>query len=128
MASDVGIYLGQDQPKGRYSRKLTGRRGGEVDDFVSPALHAPRRRRANVSGLAAEVIQENVPHQLIAKGVHLTRPLNERCGDLIRVLLSAEPAEPDAAVAVADGMRRHQRGADGMANRLGSLGALAKQV
>jgi AcrR family transcriptional regulator len=79
---------------------------------------------ANVSGLAAELMQENDPHQLIAKGVHLTRQLNERCGDLIRVLLSAEPAEPDAAVAVADGMRRHQQGADGMAHRLGSLGAL----
>jgi AcrR family transcriptional regulator len=79
---------------------------------------------ANVSGLAAEMGQENVPHQLIAKGVHLTRQLNERCGDLIRVLLSAEAAEPEAAAAVADGMRRHQQGANRMANRLGSLGAL----
>jgi AcrR family transcriptional regulator len=79
---------------------------------------------AEVSGLAAELRQESVPHQLIAKGVHLTRQLNERCGDLIRVLLSAEPAEPDAAAAVDDGMRRHRQGADGIANRLGSLGAL----
>jgi AcrR family transcriptional regulator len=79
---------------------------------------------ADVSGLAAEVMQENDPHQLIAKGVHLTRQLNQRCGDVIRVLLSAEPAEPDAAAAVADGMRRNQEGANGLANRLGSLGAL----
>jgi AcrR family transcriptional regulator len=79
---------------------------------------------ANVSGLATELMQEDDPRQLIAKGVHITRQLNERCGDLIRVLLSAEPAEPDAATAVADGMRRHQQGAEGMAHRLGTLGAL----
>ena len=83
---------------------------------------------ANVSGLASELMQEDDPHQLIAKGVHLTRQLNERCGDLIRVLLSAEPAEPDAATAVADGMRRHQQGADGMAHRLGTLGALRSGI
>jgi TetR/AcrR family transcriptional regulator, regulator of cefoperazone and chloramphenicol sensitivity len=79
---------------------------------------------ADVSGLAAQLMEENDPHQLVAKGVHLTRQLNERCGDLIRVLLSAEPAEPDVAAAVADGIRRHQRGAHGIAQRLGSLGAL----
>ncbi|MDX6389896.1 MAG: hypothetical protein QOJ73_959 [Streptosporangiaceae bacterium] len=61
---------------------------------------------------------------MIAKGVHLTRQLNERCGDLIRVLLSAEPAEPDAAAVVADGMRRHDQGASQMAQRLAALGAL----
>jgi hypothetical protein len=43
-------------------------------------------------------------------GVHLTRQLNERCGDLIWVLLLAEPSEPDAAVEVADGLRRHDQG------------------
>jgi hypothetical protein len=43
----------------------------------------------------------------------------------IWVLLSAEPAEPDVAVAVADGMRRHEQGAAFLGRQLGSLGALS---
>jgi hypothetical protein len=73
-------------------------------------------------------MDEGDPAQLIAKAVHLTRQLNERCGDIVRVLLSAEPAEPDAAAAVADGMRRHSQGARGMAQRLAGLGALRADV
>jgi AcrR family transcriptional regulator len=79
---------------------------------------------ADVAGLAAGLLAETDPPQLIAKGVHLTRRLNERCGDLIQVLLSAEVAEPEAAAAVADGMRRHEHGASHIAQRLAALGAL----
>lgn len=79
---------------------------------------------AGISQLAAELGTEKDPAQLIAKAVHLTRQLNERCGDLIRVLLSAEPAEPDVASAVADGMRRHEQGAVFLGSQLASLGAL----
>lgn len=79
---------------------------------------------ADVAGLAAELPHETNPARLLAKGVHLTRQLNERCGDLIRVLLSAEPAEPDAAAVVADGMRRHEQGARQIAQQLAALGAL----
>jgi hypothetical protein len=56
--------------------------------------------------------------------VHLTRQLNERCGDIIQVMLSAQPADPDAAAVVAEGMRRHDRGASQNARRLAALGAL----
>jgi AcrR family transcriptional regulator len=80
---------------------------------------------AGVSELAAQLREETDPAQLIAKGVHLTRQLNERCGDLIRVLLSSEPTEPEVAAAVADGMHRHERGAVALANRVASLGALS---
>jgi AcrR family transcriptional regulator len=79
---------------------------------------------ADVAGLTAELLQETGPPQLIAKGVHLTRQLNERCGDLIQVVLSAEPAEPEAAAALADGMRRHEHGVGQLAQRLAALGAL----
>jgi AcrR family transcriptional regulator len=79
---------------------------------------------AGVAELAAELAAETDPAQLIARGVHLTRQLNERCGDVIRVLLSAEPAEPDVAAVVADGMRRHEHGAATLARQLGTLGAL----
>jgi AcrR family transcriptional regulator len=83
---------------------------------------------AGVAQLARELGEESDPTLLIAKGVHLTRQLNERCGDIVRVMLSAEPAEPDAAAAVADGMRRHERGASGISQRLAGLGALRADV
>jgi AcrR family transcriptional regulator len=79
---------------------------------------------AGVAPLTAGVLAETDPPRLIARGIHLIRQLNERCGDLIQVLFSAEPAEPDAAAAVADGMRRHELGASAIAQRLEALGAL----
>jgi AcrR family transcriptional regulator len=79
---------------------------------------------AGVAELAADIAQESNPAKLLAKAVQLTRQLNERCGDIIRVLLSAEPAEPEAAAAYADGMRRHQQGATTLGERLAALGAL----
>ena len=62
---------------------------------------------------------------MIAKEIHLTRQLNERCGDLLQVMLSAVPAEPDVAAAFADGMRLEiKSGVSALAQRLGALGAL----
>ena len=79
---------------------------------------------AGVAQLGAEVRAETDPPTMIAKAIHLTRQLNERCGDLLQVLLSAAPAEPDVAAAFADGMRRHESGLSALAQRLGALGAL----
>ena len=79
---------------------------------------------AGVAQLGAGVLGETDPATMIAKGIHLTRQLNERCGDLIQVLLSAAPAEPDVAAVVADGMRRHELGGSAIAQRLEALGAL----
>jgi AcrR family transcriptional regulator len=83
---------------------------------------------AGIGPLAAEIGTEKDPARLVAKAVHITRQVNERCGDLIRVLLSAEPAEPDVAAAVADGMRRHDQGATTLGRQLASLGALPDEV
>jgi AcrR family transcriptional regulator len=79
---------------------------------------------AGVAQLGAGIRAETDPPTMIAKAIHLTRQLNERCGDIIQVLLSAEPAESDAAAVVADGMRRHEQGASELARRLEALGAL----
>jgi AcrR family transcriptional regulator len=83
---------------------------------------------AGIGSLTAELRNEGDPAQLVAKAVHITRQLNERCGDLIRVLLSAEPAEPDVAAAVADGMRRHDEGASSLGRQLASMDALPAEV
>jgi AcrR family transcriptional regulator len=79
---------------------------------------------ADVAELTARLLKETDAPQMIAKAVRLTRQVNERCGDLIRVLLSAEPSEPEAAAVVADGMRRHEQGASRLGQRLAALGAL----
>jgi AcrR family transcriptional regulator len=79
---------------------------------------------SGVASLAIDALSETDPAKLLAKGVHITRQINERCGDLIRVLLSAEPSEPDVAIALAEGMRRHTRGMEELAGRLASLDAL----
>jgi AcrR family transcriptional regulator len=83
---------------------------------------------SGVAGLAVEVSREDKPAAAIAKGVHLTRQLNERCGDIIRVLLSAQPAEPDDAAALADGMRRHDQGANQIATKIAALGGLQRKL
>jgi len=79
---------------------------------------------AGVAQLGAGVLAETDPPTMIAKAIHLTRQLNERCGDLLQVMLSAVPAEPDVAAAFADGMRRHESGVRAMTQRLGAVGAL----
>lgn len=79
---------------------------------------------AGVAELAVGLFEETDPPRLIARGVHLARQLNERCGDLIRVLSSAESAEPDAAAVVAEGQRRHEQAASRYARRLAVLDAL----
>ena len=79
---------------------------------------------AGVAQLGAGVLSETDPPQMIAKAVHLTRQVNERCGDLLQALLSAVPAEPDVAASFADGMRRHETGIAAMTQRLAAQGAL----
>ena len=56
-------------------------------------------KEADVAELTARLLKETDAPQMIAKAVQVTRQVNERCGDLIRVLLSAEPSEPEAAAA-----------------------------
>ena len=79
---------------------------------------------ADVARLRAVVFAETDPAAMIASAIHLTRQLNERCGDLIQVLLSAAPAEPDVAAVVAEGMRRQESGVSAMVQRLEAQGAL----
>jgi hypothetical protein len=62
---------------------------------------------------------------MIALGVRITRQLNERCGDLVGVLVATAPSEPDVAATLEEGMRRHRRGVTALARRLAQLDVLA---
>jgi len=83
---------------------------------------------ADVADLAARVAASEDPREIIALGVHLTRQLNERCGDIIGALLSAAPVEPDAAAAAEEGMRRHREGNARSAQKLQAAGALRDEM
>ncbi|HEY3528837.1 MAG TPA: TetR/AcrR family transcriptional regulator [Nocardioides sp.] len=83
---------------------------------------------AGLREAAAALEAEDRPEQMIALGVRLTRRLNERCGDLVRVLVSTAPSEPDVAATYEEGLRRHRRGVTGLTARLAEMGALSPDM
>jgi AcrR family transcriptional regulator len=80
---------------------------------------------AGLREVGAALEAETRPERMIALGVRLTRQLNERCGDLVRVLVSTAPSEPDVAATYEEGLRRHRRGVTALSGRLAELDALA---
>jgi AcrR family transcriptional regulator len=75
---------------------------------------------------ATEALEaEGRPDRMVALGVRITRQLNERCGDLVGVLVATAPSEPEVATAYEEGMRRHRYGVTALARRLAQLDALA---
>ena len=79
---------------------------------------------AGVGELGQAVETTEDPRARLAAGIHLTRRLNERCGDIIGALLSAAAVEPDAAAAADEGRRRHREGSARLAELLARDGAL----
>jgi len=79
---------------------------------------------SDIGPLAMALMAETDPVAIVRQTVHLTRQLNERCGDLIQVLVSAALSDADAAAVVEEGDRRHRFGIDGAARRLDGLGTL----
>ena len=83
---------------------------------------------SGVGPLAAEIAQTDDPEVVLTNAVRLTRQLNERCGDVGRLLLAAGPSSPDVAAAVTDGLARHRAGAELFGRRLAELGGLRDGV
>lgn len=83
---------------------------------------------ADVASLNEQAARSEQPREILALGVRVTRQLHERCGDIIAALLSAAAVEPDAAVAAAEGKRRHRDGCCRVAEKLAALGALRKEA
>ena len=79
---------------------------------------------ADVAILAGLAAKSDEPAEIISAGVRLTRQVNERCGDIISVLLSAAPVDAGAAAAAEEGKRRHRDGTARSAKQLQALGAL----
>jgi AcrR family transcriptional regulator len=92
------------------------------------ALNDHIDEEAGLGQVAAALGTESRPERLVALGVRLTRQLNERCGDIVRLIIATAPAEPDVAAAYQDGLRRHRDGALAMARRLADMNALSPEM
>jgi AcrR family transcriptional regulator len=83
---------------------------------------------ADIGPLLQQLPEIESPAEVIALMARVTRLINERCGDIIGVLRSASPSEPEALDAANEGRRRHRFGARRMAARLAELRALREGV
>ncbi|MEZ4504521.1 MAG: helix-turn-helix domain-containing protein [Thermomicrobiales bacterium] len=68
------------------------------------------------------------PRHLIALDVRLQRQFQERCGDVLRALLSGAANEPDVAAAVNEGWSRHYGGARWIVEQLDAWGVLRAEL
>jgi AcrR family transcriptional regulator len=83
---------------------------------------------AGVGDLAARVLSAPTAAATLRAEVRLARAFQERCGDIIGALFAAQAAEPDLAIAVAEGQRRHREGARLTVARVAELGGLRDDV
>ncbi len=68
------------------------------------------------------------PRHLIVLEVRLQRQFQERCGDVLRALLSGAANEPDVAAAVNEGWSRHSGGARWIVEQLDAWGVLRAEL
>lgn len=129
------------------ARKLFAQRGyaaTPLTDIASeagvsvPTLYTSVGSKAAIALALVEFINEQVDMpgldmaqesattgaELIRAIAHLVRQLNEKAGDLIRVMTSASLVEPDLAPVAESGRRYHREGQRVNAARLARLGAL----
>jgi AcrR family transcriptional regulator len=78
----------------------------------------------DVADLAVQLDATDDPREAVRLGVRLTRRLNERAGDIVWTLFGAAAADPDAAAARDEGVRRHRDGFARLARKLHRAGAL----
>jgi AcrR family transcriptional regulator len=83
---------------------------------------------AGIAAIAAHGAGSGDPAEVAATSARITRSILEHCGDIIHALVTGAAAEPDLAVALADGRRRHLDGAGQIIRRLQSLDALDGSV
>src|SRR5204863_6574521 len=88
------------------------------------ALMGVMDEEAGVHQLVPGIRDASTPHEALRAGIHISRAVHERCGDLIEALFTAAGAEPELADAVAEGHRRHREGARFTIGRIQELGGL----
>lgn len=94
---------------------------GELLRAINDALDA----EAGIGPIVAELRGTTDPLHALSLSVRATRQMNERCGDVLRVLFASATEGPEHAQLWEDGMRRHDAGAEATVRILEASGALA---
>ena len=83
---------------------------------------------ADIVTIVGAGISSGDPDQVLAVQAKVARSIMEQCGDIIRAVVSGAAAEPDLALVLAEGHRRHVEGARRIVATLQELGALHGSV
>ncbi|WP_426562020.1 TetR/AcrR family transcriptional regulator [Angustibacter sp. McL0619] len=83
---------------------------------------------ADIAGIVRGAAQASDPAQVVAVSARITRSILENCGDIVHALVTGAAAEPELAVVLAEGHRRHVEGAATVIGLLQELDALDDSV
>jgi AcrR family transcriptional regulator len=87
-----------------------------LNDFID--------REAQIGEIAMLIVTEADPAVIARLPARVTRRLVERCGDILRAVVTGVQVEPGLVPLVEEGGRRHRAGTNAVAGRLAGLGAL----
>ena len=79
---------------------------------------------ADIGTIVGAGMSSSDPDEILAVQAKVVRSILERCGDILRALVSGAEAEPDLALVMAEGNRRHVEGARRIVAALVGLEAL----
>jgi AcrR family transcriptional regulator len=79
---------------------------------------------ADIGGIVQAASASRDPADVAATSARITRAILENCGDIVHALVTGAPAEPELALALAEGHRRHVEGAAVVVRLLEQLDAL----
>ncbi len=83
---------------------------------------------ADIATIATTAARSGDPMLVAGLPAKITRSILEHCGDIIHALVTGAAAEPELAVVLAEGHRRHIEGARTVVGLLRDLHALATSV
>jgi len=83
---------------------------------------------ADIATIVGSGVGSDDPGEILAVQARVVRSILEHCGDILRALVSGAAAEPDLALVMAEGHRRHVEGARRIVARLADLDALDPTV
>ncbi len=72
---------------------------------------------AGIGAIARRIGESTDPAEVAATSARIARSILEHCGDIIHALVTGAAAEPDLAVVLAEGQRRHLQGAGRIVGR-----------
>ena len=83
---------------------------------------------ADIAAIVGAGIGSTDPAQVLAVQAKVVRSILEHCGDILRALVTGAAAEPDLALVLAEGHRRHVEGTRRIVGVLAGLDALEPSV